>query len=858
MPVNSSTTIVQDVKGIWKKELSGEVSGFFSAGNRFFIFSGDKTLYFLKLGTGDIEHIDGIESYKRPNAATSPWLCYSLNNNNLTVKNLVSGKEQQFKNVENYFFSPDDERLLLLVRDTIGGQSHQRCKLFNLVKGEMSAIWASSQSNDKFATHSFDRESSSLVFSADENGQNVIWLYTRGMAMAEKMLSDRDIKPAFPGFSINKSAPQFTQNGKYIYFQLQSDRLVLPKPDRKMADVDVWSYTDSILPFEQMNTPPTAIYHVAMEVKERKTKVIKISNPDERFDGISGDYAFVTTHPEINELDYWWPSYKEKGVWLVSLKDNARKKFFSSAHCSRVNYSPNGRYILYFDQKEMGFCSYNIETGKTKHLTTGLPPGWFANSDEKYVYAKTRASYWPVGTAGWIDEDQVLVYDDYDIWQLDLTGEIAPTNLTAGYGRRHHVRLRMEGIWPGDIIGDKMKDPIILSAYNTLTKYSGYFKASLTKKQDPSLLCMGPWSFSDLQKSANADKWVVKKASSTKSSNCFVSSDLKSFSQISSIAPEKSYNWLSSKVVNYQQLDGTSGQGTLYKPENFDPSKKYPIIFYYYEQLTGDTYNFPDPELSSGTVNIPWFVSRGYLVFTPDIHYGVASVTGKVNGDYVVNSVVAAANYMAKQPYIDPNSMGIHGHSFGGGETLYLITHSNVFAAACSVAATVSNEISAYLGGSYSRIHHCEFGHDKIGATLWQRPDLYIRSSPVFRADKVSTPLLLMHNISDGVTNWDQSIQMFMALRRLGKQVWLLQYDRETHVITQTKNQIDFTIRLQQFYDHYLKGTPPPVWMINGRPAYLKGIDGGFELDSTVKTPLPLKTYMPEVPNKKPVTVIFK
>jgi dipeptidyl aminopeptidase/acylaminoacyl peptidase len=323
---------------------------------------------------------------------------------------------------------------------------------------------------------------------------------------------------------------------------------------------------------------------------------------------------------------------------------------------------------------------------------------------------------------------------------------------------------------------------------------------------------------------------------------------------------------MTSEVINYPKLDGSAGQGVLYKPENFDSAKKYPVIFYYYEKLSFLANSFTTPSFSAGTIDIPWFVSRGYLVFTPDISYDVASVTGKVNGDYAVNSVVGAAKYLATKSYVNPSKMGINGHSFGGGETLYIVTHSNIFAAACAGASTVGDQMLSYLGivrgeggiPKLLKIAHSEYGHEKIGATLWQRPDLFIHASPVFRADKVSTPLLLMHNFDDPICDFNQSAVMFTALRRLGKPVWLLQYDHEGHVIMELKNQLDFTIRLQQFYDHYLKDSLPPTWMTRGRPAYLKSVDGGFRLDNGIKTPLPLKTYMPAVPNKKPITVTFE
>jgi len=184
--------------------------------------------------------------------------------------------------------------------------------------------------------------------------------------------------------------------------------------------------------------------------------------------------------------------------------------------------------------------------------------------------------------------------------------------------------------------------------------------------------------------------------------------------------------------------------------------------------------------------------------------------------------------------------MGLQGHSFGGYETNYLITHSCLFAAACETAG-VSDLISEYgsdARGTYP-MYHAELSQGRIGATPWQRADLYINNSPIFNADKVTTPLLMMHNKGDDVVPFSQGMEFFMALRRLGKRVWLLQYDGSGHVINGNKSALDFTIRVTQFFAHYLKDDPAPTWMTKGIPAALKGIDTGLEPDTEIKKPGP-------------------
>jgi pimeloyl-ACP methyl ester carboxylesterase len=188
--------------------------------------------------------------------------------------------------------------------------------------------------------------------------------------------------------------------------------------------------------------------------------------------------------------------------------------------------------------------------------------------------------------------------------------------------------------------------------------------------------------------------------------------------------------------------------------------------------------------------------------------------------------------------------MGLVGHSFGGFETNYIITHSHLFAAAVSTSGQ-TDFVSGYdylNGGVGGRQAVYELGQSRIGATLWQRPDLFIENSAVLHADQVTTPVLLMANKKDGVVPFEQGIEFFLALRRLQKKAWLLQYDHGGHMADgegddSGADDKDFTIRSRQFFDYYLEGKTPPKWMTEGIPASMKQIDNGFEPDNSGKQP---------------------
>ncbi len=183
--------------------------------------------------------------------------------------------------------------------------------------------------------------------------------------------------------------------------------------------------------------------------------------------------------------------------------------------------------------------------------------------------------------------------------------------------------------------------------------------------------------------------------------------------------------------------------------------------------------------------------------------------------------------------YVDKDRIGAQGHSWGGYQLAYMITRTNLFAAV-EAGAPVSNMTSAYGGIRWDSGMNRQFQYEKtqsrIGGTLWDETLRYIENSPIFEADKVQTPILFMHNDADGAVPWYQGIELYMALRRLQKPVWMLNYNGEPHGLRKRQNQEDFAVRMQQFFDHYLMDAPAPVWMTDGVPAVMKGKTLGLEV----------------------------
>jgi dipeptidyl aminopeptidase/acylaminoacyl peptidase len=299
--------------------------------------------------------------------------------------------------------------------------------------------------------------------------------------------------------------------------------------------------------------------------------------------------------------------------------------------------------------------------------------------------------------------------------------------------------------------------------------------------------------------------------------------------KLSSINPQqKDYNWGTAELFNWKAYNGKDATGIVYKPENFDPKKKYPMIVYFYEKLSDGLNSYHEPAPIRSAINVPYFVSNGYIIFMPDIEYKIGH-PGQSAYDYIVSG----ARALVKKGWVDSTNMALQGHSWGGYQAAQVATMTKLFKAVWA-GASVANMTSAYGGirweSGVSRQFQYEKSQSRIGATLWEKLPLYLENSPLFHLDKVTAPMVIMANDADGAVPWYQGIEMFTALRRLGKKVWMFNYNGEGHGLSQRQDMKDYQIRMQQFFDYMLKGEKPAKWITEGVPAVKKGKDWGLEL----------------------------
>ncbi len=291
--------------------------------------------------------------------------------------------------------------------------------------------------------------------------------------------------------------------------------------------------------------------------------------------------------------------------------------------------------------------------------------------------------------------------------------------------------------------------------------------------------------------------------------------------KVSDANPQQArYRWGRSDLIPFRSADGKPLRAILTRPDDFDPSKKYPLLVYIYEERSDALHRYTPP--APGTsINITRYVSNGYLVLQPDIVYE----TG-YPGESALKCVLPAIQEVADMGFVDTGRIGIQGHSWGGYQISYLVTKTGLFRAA-QAGAPVVNMVSAYggirWGSGASRAFQYEKTQSRIGGPPWDQPLQYIENSPIFWVEKVSTPYLCLHNDQDGAVPWYQGIEFFTALRRLGKEAYLFNYNGEDHGLRDRDNQKHWTVHLAEFFDHYLLGAPRPDWMEQGVPYLERG-----------------------------------
>lgn len=753
----------------------------------------------------------------------------------LVLRNLASGAEERVADVLTYAF--DDSAKVLAYTVVSRDSTKDGAYLRNLGTGTTSTLLSG---HGDYKAVSFDRAGAQILFASnrDDFGHGERPSYTVYQASVKGGPAQAIITPAqLP------AGMHVADNGNIAFNRTNTAVLfaVAPPPiDSVPADslvgkavFDLWHYKDPVLqPTQRINAARdrnksySAIYFTGTK------KVVQLADDSIPTVNVSDDARVgVANSRERYMIEQMWG---EGGtdVYVIDPATNARKLVKEKIN-GNAQLSPDAKFIVFYDHKN--WYSYNTATGKTVSLTGGLKGVHFDNETDDHP---AEPPAW--GLAAWTKGDaSVLLYDRFDIWELDPNGAKAAVVVTDSVGRKNNIQFRLaEGGGrggrgggrggPGGAAGDDRgvldaNETLMLRAVNTETMASGFYRDQLGVKKDPEKIVMSDLSYGTLTKAANANVYMTTKSTFTEFPNLWVGSSLTDLTKISDANPQqKEYNWGTAELVRWTGGDGKVLKGILYKPENFDPTKKYPMISYFYEILSNGLYSYVPPN-GRNVINPTHYVSNGYVVFEPDIVYE----DGRP-GMSAYKSIVPGVQAIVQKGFIDEKKLGLQGQSWGGYQTAYLITQTHMFAAAMA-GAPVANMTSAYggirWGTGISRAGQYESGQSRIGKPLVDAPQLYIENSPLFHLRNVTTPLFIMNNDADDAVPWYQGIELFVGMRRLSKEVYFIDYNNDVHNPASRANQKDIAMRMQQFFDNKLKGAPAPDWMVRGIPYTAKGKD---------------------------------
>ncbi len=510
-------------------------------------------------------------------------------------------------------------------------------------------------------------------------------------------------------------------------------------------------------------------------------------------------------------------SYRD--LYLVDLKTGAKtqlfEKFYQPSFGSYPRTSTDGTKLLY--GKDGHFYVYDILAKTHTNLTEGLPVTFVDVEDDHNV---TKPLVSPLGWSS--DSKYVLLRDDWDIWQVPLGGKEKAINLTQN-GRSEKIRYQYRFILDREEKGIDLSKTNYIRIYGENTKKSGIATLSPAKKggltPSADVLLWEDAMISGLGKAEKAEVFTYTKEKFNEPTQVYLTdASLANGKKVTENAPDASkFAWSSGvQLVDYVTDKGDSLQAALFLPANYVEGQKYPTVIYYYEKLSQTLHNWSNPGYSGTGWNPALYTSNGYAVLIPDIVYKMDDP-----GMSAVWAVLPAVDAAIKTGVIDETKMGIHGHSWGGYQTSFLITQTDRFKAAAA-GAPLTNMISMYdliywnSGGGNMSIFEASQGRFTGGP--WENWEAYERNSPIYHVKNVKTPLLLLHNDKDGAVDFTQGVEYYNALRRLKKPVIMVQYLGENHGLGKTENRKDYAVRMMEFFDHHLKGQPAPDWMTKGVP----------------------------------------
>lgn len=758
--------------------------------------------------------------------------------NDLVVKDLNTAKEIVFPKVLEYYFSRTGDKLLFeQAKNPTDSTSMRQVVWHDLKNGRSVTV---SKGGNEFKNFALSEDGSQVAYLAERDARPKdlqkfykLWYFREGMDSAKSIVEKTSV-----GMKLGETVSEFgnlnfSKNGKRLFFGTSS---IQPPRDTSIVEMDmpkldIWHYNDEYLQTVQnyparLRAAQQENYPAVYDIASRTIQKIGNRELNQVFQTNEGDgETFLAVTDYGKRIESQWLGVTRKDIYAVNANTGERKLVKENLH-GQAYPSSTGKYILWYDRKARNYFIW--DGNKTRNLTEKIKSPLYNEQNDS---PDDPGNY---GVVRWTENDEsVLLYDRYGIWQVPVTTNNPPVYIVGD--REKKIRYRYVQTDPDERY-IKNGQVMVFQTLQDHNKKAGLWKATY---KGPSSLRSAllpihaddEHSISAVNKARNADYYTFIMESFTESPDLYYwyeTSEGQDGAKLTSINPQQSnYLWGTAELFKWKAYNGKDATGLVYKPENFDPKKKYPVIVYFYERLSDGLFDYKEPAPIRSAVNVPYFVSNGYIIFMPDIEYRIG-YPGQSAYDYIVSGSRA----LIKKGWADSARMALQGHSWGGYQAAQVATMTKLYKAIWA-GAPVANMTSAYGGIRWESGVNRQFQYEKtqsrIGATLWEKPELYIKNSPLFHLNKVTAPMVIMANDADGAVPWYQGIELFTGLRRLGKKVWMFNYNGQGHGLTQRQDMRDYQVRMQQFFDWILKGEKPARWITEGLPAVKKGKEWGLD-----------------------------
>ena len=741
----------------------------------------------------------------------------SFTGTDAVLRNLTTGADMNLGNVAEASFNQKSSHLALMV--DAAGKSGNGIYLISLSNGSMQAldtdtlhysrlVW----DDNGLSTREAMVKGTGLAFLKGHNTDSLTYrdntlVVFRNLGTPRQQRSSLTASSnGFPSGHVISEAGQlsFGTSGSFVYFGIRPQEAKAKKTEGEKANLDVWHWNDERIQSvqqRQLNADRNYTYTSAfaldanrfMQMGDDSMRTVTPMKGDKFAVGTKGRHYIKDTNWGMNFNDYY----------AIDLTTGAQHKIATEV-TRPMGYSPDGSKFLYFQNDHI--MVVDVATGRTVNLSEKAPVS-FVNTDNDYPYVKPA---W--GVAGWTkDGKAVLAYHQYDIYRVNLDGSGA-SNLTAGVGERDNIRFRYMTFDSEEEWIDTTK-PMMLQAFGTRSKKSGFYR--MQPNRAPEAVYFVDMSVGNPVKARNADVVMLTQQTFEQFPDVYTTNtSLTNYKKVTDANPQISqFSWGRRVLVDYKNRNGLDLQATLALPANYEPGKKYPMLVYFYDRMSDRHHQFSMP-VYDDRPHMSVYASDGYLVLMPDIVYGVGDP-----GNDALDAITAAVNATIAAGYADPARIGLQGHSWGGYQSSFILTQTTMFA--CIVTGAPPTNLESFYNSLYrssGTVQHgiMEVGQVRLGATPWEDPEMYRRLSPVHQVPNIKTPFMILHGDEDGAVDWMQGLELYNAARRNGKEVIFLSYPGEPHHLAKKPNQIDFQIRMKQYFDHYLKGTPAPKWMTDG------------------------------------------